>query len=300
MSKYTMELRTLLENTNVDINMQDYPLYTFKNFIPTDLGKDLKGVPITNFRDYLNNKIYKHFYFREIGFETGHLFSFKLNTKMEEIMVYYNQLLESTDIVFNPLWNVDLTETFTHEVIDNGTTNTTSTESGTLKNKVTENRESERDENLKQNSDNTINSNNTKTPNISTDTINAEMNTAQNMMTADEIREHSYLSKADHNLVTNTGSETDTGETTENLKTTNDNTINTTEDNITDVDQTTTNTNGADIVNNNNRSETYTRKQEGSSAGYLFTQNIEQWRKIMVNIPSLIFNDLEELFMQIF
>jgi hypothetical protein len=126
------------------------------------------------------------------------------------------------------------------------------------------------------------------------------MDTAQEQLTVDQIKAHQYLSNAEHNLVNNSGTDTETGTTEENGKVTNDNNIKTTNDNTINGTQTNDTTSNTDIINNNNRSETYTRHQEGSSAGYLFTQNIEQWRKIMINIDMQIINELEELFMQIF
>lgn len=302
MAKYTIELRTLLEKSNIDLGMQNYPLYTFQNIYQnnSDFGKDLKGQQITNFRDYLNNYIFQHFYFREIGAETGFRFSFILNRKMNEIMVYYNQMLKSLDINFNPLWNVDLTETFTHNISDTGLTNANSTGNDTVESHSSGNETNERTETLEQNTDNTNTINNTKTPNLTKDSIEANMSTAQAYMTAEQIREHAYLSSAKHNLDSETGTETETGTNTEVGNITNDNSINSTIENSSTLNQSNNSTNESTINNTNNRTETYTRKQEGSSAGYLFTQNIEQWRKIMINIPDMICKDLQECFMQIF
>lgn len=302
MSDWTIELRTLYENSNVDLGLKNYPLYVFKNIYqdPTEFGKDLKGNYITNFRDYLNNYIIRHFYFREIGYETTNLFVMKLNTKMEELMIKYNQMFNSIDINFNPLWNVDLTETFTHEVNDEGTTNGTTTGNETIENETNESGTNVRNEDLEQIGDNTINNNNVKTPNLTNDTTIAEMNTPEVDMTTEQIRQHGFVSKASHNVNTSSGTETDTGTTEENLKTTNDNTITTTNDNSINGSQTNNSNSETDVTTTNKRTETYTRKQEGSSAGYLFTQNIQEWRKIMINIPDMICRELEPCFIQLF
>ena len=61
-----------------------------------------------NYRETLDTKILKHYYTREIGFETVGLWKFKLNTKMNEIMDYYNQLYESALLEFNPFDNTNL------------------------------------------------------------------------------------------------------------------------------------------------------------------------------------------------
>lgn len=90
MSKYTTELRYLIEN-DFDIGLKNYPIFD------------------ENYRELLNQKIINHYYFREIGMETAELFKRYLNTTMDEIMPYYNQLYKSELLEFNPFYNVDKT-----------------------------------------------------------------------------------------------------------------------------------------------------------------------------------------------
>lgn len=90
MSKYTTELRYLIEN-DFDIGLKNYPIFD------------------ENYRVLLNQKIINHYYFREIGMETAELFKRYLNTTMNEIMPYYNQLYKSELLEFNPFYNVDKT-----------------------------------------------------------------------------------------------------------------------------------------------------------------------------------------------
>lgn len=61
------------------------------------------------YKSVLETKILRHFYTREIGFETIGLWKLKLRTKLIEILPYYNQLYNSELIEFNPLYDVDLT-----------------------------------------------------------------------------------------------------------------------------------------------------------------------------------------------
>jgi hypothetical protein len=89
-SKYTTELRYLIEN-DFDIGLKNYPIFD------------------ENYRELLNQKIINHYYFREIGMETAELFKRYLNTTMNEIMPYYNQLYKSELLEFNPFYNVDKT-----------------------------------------------------------------------------------------------------------------------------------------------------------------------------------------------
>lgn len=62
-----------------------------------------------SYRNVLNTKILKHYYFREIGLETVGLFRSFLDRKLNEIMPYYNQLYKSTLLEFNPFYDVELT-----------------------------------------------------------------------------------------------------------------------------------------------------------------------------------------------
>lgn len=74
-----------------------------------------------NYRAILENKILKHYYTREIGAESVGLWKLWLNTRMNEIMPYYNKLYESELIKFNPMYDIDLTTDY--QKVDNGTNN---------------------------------------------------------------------------------------------------------------------------------------------------------------------------------
>lgn len=95
MSEYTVQLRWIVEN-GYDLGLTNYPIFD------------------ENYRVQLNNKIIKHFYFREIGFETVALFADRLRTKLDEIMPYYNQLYKSAQLEFNPLYTHAFDKTITN------------------------------------------------------------------------------------------------------------------------------------------------------------------------------------------
>lgn len=63
------------------------------------------------YRPVLCKKILKHYYMKEIGYETVGLWQMAMNRKLEEIMPYYNQLYRSELIEFNPMYNMDLEKT---------------------------------------------------------------------------------------------------------------------------------------------------------------------------------------------
>lgn len=112
MSKYTTEVRYICEMAaNVDES---------KGFADVDEIID-EAIPKIfsfsfplfdeNYRNVICAKILRHYYTREIGFETVGLWKLKLQTKLNEIMPYYNQLYNSELIKFNPLYDVDLNTT---------------------------------------------------------------------------------------------------------------------------------------------------------------------------------------------
>ena len=137
MSKYTTKVRYICEtlagetssqqgNEVNDIVMKAFPLI-FESQIP---------VFNENYRATLFTKILRHYYTREIGFETYGLWRLHLNNKMYEIMPYYNQLYASAELEFEPLGNYDLTRTLTRTGTDDTTTNGTNNE--TLDNTLTQ------------------------------------------------------------------------------------------------------------------------------------------------------------------
>ena len=60
-----------------------------------------------DYRQILCSKILKHYYLREISAETVGVWLLWLNTKLEEIMPYYNKLYESALLEFDPFKDVD-------------------------------------------------------------------------------------------------------------------------------------------------------------------------------------------------
>lgn len=127
MSKYTTEVRFICETYAGLDESADYM------GIDEVLDKSRSKVfdfdfPIfdENYRNVLEDKILKHYYTREIGAETIGLWKLWLNTRLNEIMPYYNQLYASEVIKFNPMYDVDLTTT--HQQTDNRNDNMTESE----------------------------------------------------------------------------------------------------------------------------------------------------------------------------
>lgn len=123
MAKYTTLVRSICEQK---AGLEESKGFNNVDIILSDSWDKIFTTRCTFFdeeyREVICKKILKHYYMREIGAETVGLWQLWLNTKLEEIMPYYNQLYESALIEFNPLHNIDL----------HRTRNTTGAEQGTL------------------------------------------------------------------------------------------------------------------------------------------------------------------------
>lgn len=89
-----------------------------------------------NYRAVLCQKILKHYYLREICCETVGMWILWMNTRLEEIMPYYNQLYESAKIKFNPMHDTDFTRTHNRTENEEATENRTNNTNGNSTSKV--------------------------------------------------------------------------------------------------------------------------------------------------------------------
>lgn len=125
MSKYTVELRKIVENVGreeVESWFKDYELSDYLTQAEIDVITE-RG---TWSKDKLAKKIVDHYYMREIGLETVALFKHKAKVAMQEIMESKLPLVYSNSIQYDPLVNVDFEETYT----SSGSANSTSNSSG--------------------------------------------------------------------------------------------------------------------------------------------------------------------------
>ena len=124
MAKYTIELRKLC-----DLYTRDTVESWFKDYELSDYLTE-EEINVINERgtwskDKLAKKIVDNYFMREIGSETVGLFILKAKTKMNNIMESKLPLIYSSAIKYDPLVNVDFTESFTRQINDNGETNST-------------------------------------------------------------------------------------------------------------------------------------------------------------------------------
>lgn len=137
MSKYSMELRKIFEpitynpplftRTQVESWFKDYQL---TDYLTDDQIEVIDEAGIWS-KDRLARKIVDHYYMREIGFETIGLFIHYSKITMEELMEEYLPLIYSASISYDPLINVNYTETLarTEDVTSEGTSESGSSSS---------------------------------------------------------------------------------------------------------------------------------------------------------------------------
>lgn len=140
MSKYTTEVRFICESkSGLDVS-EGF------NSIDEIISKSWNKIFTTKvkfwseeYRQFLCSKIIKHYYFREIGFETVGLWLAYMNERLEMIMPYYNQLYDSASLITDPFQDVNLTREHSKENNETSANTGTSSNSynGTTTNNIT-------------------------------------------------------------------------------------------------------------------------------------------------------------------
>jgi len=72
------------------------------------VGLDSYPAPSEKYRAVLNEKILRRYWNREIGYEHTETFRFRVDTKLREVMPYYNELYNTTQLEFDPMKTMDL------------------------------------------------------------------------------------------------------------------------------------------------------------------------------------------------
>lgn len=267
MSKYTTEVRFICENSAGLTESVGY------SGIDEVLDKARDKVfdfdfPIfdESYRAVLENKILKHYYTREIGAESVGLWKLWLNTRLNEIMPYYNQLYQSELIKFNPMYDVDLTTDYVKN--DNGTNNKVGsyTETG----------------DFSENTDRTDTINSTVNDANKNDHWDYYSDTPQGGL--DGIEDNQYLTNVRHITDDGTGS-----------------TSTTTGTNISNNDRTGENTKNGNSTDNTTikNVEDYLHHVVGKTGGISYSKLLKEFRSTFLNIDMKIIKDLSDLFMNV-
>lgn len=282
MSHYTTQLRWPVEQaeesaTSTLANGQQFHVETYKKL-------RLDDYPIfdESYRHTLNDKIIRHFYFREIGQETFNMFTWYMRTHMHEIMPYYNQLYESTLLELDPMYDIDMKygETWSVDKAGNeksvGHTGTTSHSKG--------------DTSTSASSDARGTSDTQTSDNGSTHNRNVYSDTPMSLLKNDEsptVEGLDYATNVTYDDGTSSNSGTSATQTTNHSDTTGK--VGEVRDSSGDVDT----TGNVDTTSDEDgKRDRYEKGNRQSKAELL-----EKWRSTFLNIDVKIIADLEPLFM---
>lgn len=229
------------------------------------------------YRSVLETKILRHYYTREIAFETVGLWKLKLETRLNEIMPFYNKLYETETYEFNPLWDVDVTTT--RNETGNENSNNTTTTSGENKGTSSGNTKDKsiRTDNLKTE---------TKSTNENTNT-NAFSDTPQNGI--EGVEQLKFLTDyrriqdngGGESTVSNTGTSGTEGSSENSGQSTN-----------------TFTSSGSDAGTRHNEVEWIERVTGTRNGDYV--KKVREYREALLNIDMSIINDLYDLFFQLY
>lgn len=289
MSKYTTEVRFICE---VSSGLNENKGYTDVDTIITNAIPKIFNFtfPIfdESYRVVLEKKILKHFYTREICEETVGLWKLRLDTKLNEIMPFYNKLYESELLDFNPLYTANLTRKkktdYDSNKNENEKVDETSTSNRTTTGKSTNSGE------IDSSSDNeTIGSSKGNSENISTDLYS---DTPQGALSG--VEEGTYLTNA-----RKTTDNASNSSNTNNNSTTNSKVESTENSNTSGTDNSNT-TYGKTRGNTNalTSTEDYLETVAGYE-GINVSELLLKYRETFINIDMMVIESLEPLFFQL-
>lgn len=266
MSQYTTQIRFICEQkAGYDSSVGNSEVNTV---LENSWNKIFGDFPIyeESYRKTLCKKILLHYYLREISCETVGIWLLWLNTRMNEIMPYYNKLYRAAAIEFNPLWDTEYTRTGDRDNTENETNKGTSTDDRTSA--------QERDHTVTTDA-HTTDSNNTTSKDLYSDTPQGDLTGVEN-----------------ENYLTNARKVTDTytGDVIE------DRTVNDT-GNTTQTDKYQGSTTGERDATKN---ETFNEKIVGKMGGKSYSQMLMEYRNSLWNIDLMIIQELSDLFFTLY
>lgn len=275
MSKYTTEVRFICENkSGLEISGGSGDV---DSIIANSWNKIFTSkAPFFDeeYRSILCQKILKHYYLREICCETVGIWTLWMNTRLEEIMPYYNQLYDSAKIKFNPMHNVDLTSKHERNVEGTSKEDGTRTDNTTGKRTLTGNR----------------------------DTDNTSVGTRNTTNSSDETKRDLY-SDTPQGAITGLENEnylTNARKITDNVNGTGNEETNTTEKSGTDYSETEDTTGKIDGVTSNtgktNTTEDYLETIIGKQGTESFSSLLNEFRETFLNIDMQVIEEFNDLF----
>lgn len=291
MSKYTTEVRFICESkSGLDVSGG---FSDVDNIIANAWNKIFTTKTAffdEAYRSVICQKILKHYYLREICCETVGIWLLWMNTRLEEIMPYYNQLYESAKIEFNPMQDVNLTRK--HDGSTQGTSKEDETRTGS--NDETRGEIAETKRTLRGNNDKSTTINSTHSSIGDSDETKRDLysDTPQGAITG--LENENYLTNARKitGVINNSVNEQDnstekTGVDYSDAETTNGNINGTT--NITTSD---TRTNNGSKATTEEYLESITGKQGTES----YSSLLNKYRETFINIDMKVIDEFSDLF----
>lgn len=275
MSKYTTEVRFICESkSGLEVSGGSADV---DNIIANSWNKIFTSkAPFFDeeYRSVLCQKILKHYYLREICCETVGIWTLWMNTRLEEIMPYYNQLYESAKIEFNPMHDVNLTRNHERNVKGTSKEDGTRTDNTTGKRTLTGNR----------NTDSTGSGTRNTTSGSDETKRDLYSDTPQGAITG--LENENYLTNA--------------RKITDNVNGTGNEETNTTEKTGTDYSETEDTTSKVDGVTSNtessNTTEDYLETIVGKQGTESFSSLLNKFRKTFLNIDMQVIEEFSDLF----
>lgn len=282
MSKYTTEVRYICEHYAGLDESQGYGNVTDIIELSRDKIFDFE-FPIYDevYRSVLETKILKHYYTREIGAESVGLWKLWLDTKLNEIMPYYNELYKSALIKFDPLVDTDFTSEHSGESAGNS--------SGNVNGSNTDTRNYQTVDKGNVDVEGRTDTSGTNTDSISSDNWQYYSDTPQGGING--LSDNTYLTNATHNTDTGSGTHTNSQGTDVEQSTTSNNTRNETGNG--------TRTNSENKTGEFSNTDSYIDHVVGKRGTASYSSLIMEFRKTLVNIDMRIIDELGDLFMNI-
>ena len=129
MARYSIELRNVIMMFGEQTVKSWFTDYELSDYL-TDEEIAVITARGTWSKEKLAQQILDHYYMYEIGFETPALFKHQAKVLMKELMEEKAPLIYSASIEYDPLVNVDFTETFNRTSSNSGQSSSSSTNEG--------------------------------------------------------------------------------------------------------------------------------------------------------------------------
>lgn len=136
MSKYTFELREVISTFGRDEVKRWFSDYELSDYLTAEEIAVIEDKGVWS-KDQLAERILDHYYTREIGTDAIGQFMLFVKDKLKEIMETYAPIIYSSSIKYDPLVNVNFSETYSGTSGATSTSNNTANSSGLVVNSDT-------------------------------------------------------------------------------------------------------------------------------------------------------------------